>query len=1254
MVLLAGLGFILIVLALRYWVLPEVENYRDDIAAAITRASGQRVTIGRIAGDWEGLRPRLSLSDVQVFDRGGQPALALQRVENILSWRTLLYGEIHFHLLQVDEPNLSVRRDDKGVVYIAGIALNQPEAGSGFSDWLLRQHSVVVRNAQISWQDDKRGAPQLTLKSVNLRIENRGRRHRFGLTATPPGHLAAPIDLRGEFVGRTVSEWQDWHGELFGQLDYVDIAAWRTWLSFPVELRQGAGALRLWFGFRDAAVSDVTADIRLAGVKTRLAPELAELDMSSLHGRVGWAYREDGFEISTQRLSLVTQGGLTLRPVDFLLRSTLDRENKPIGGELRTNSLDLEPLVALAEHLPLNPEVRSRLAEISPRGSLHDVVIKWSGEWPAPRRYSAKGRFVDLGMKPFGKIPGFSGVSGSIDGTEHSGAFSLNSRGARVDLTKVFRDPLEFDTMTAQAGWKVHGDQTELKLSNVSFANPHLAGNVYGDYRTVSGSPGLIDLTGNLFRAEARHVGRYIPLVVNKDTIDWLDKAFAAGESNDVRLRLKGNLADFPFADGSRGTFQVSAKATGGILDYAKDWPKIENISVDLQFRGKRMEVYVPEASLFGAKLARVRAVIPDLLTHDEILQVDGEAEGPTGEFFKFIEASPVNGYIDGFTEGMRANGAGKLSLKLQIPFRHIQDTKVAGIYQFIKNQINPGLFLPNLEQVNGRIEFTESAVKSQNTTALIMGGPATVNAATEGEATVRINVSGRANADNLRRTSSHPWAKYLRGSADWRGVINVRKKRAEVLIESSLQGLGSDLPQPFAKPASDAVPLRFEKKMTGSQHDTLTMSYGKMVSAQFVHRREGDQSRIERGVVSVNAGPALPDRSGIWVIGSLPTMDLDHWQSVLNQAGSGAAMDLPGLDLKIGALYVFDRRFNDVQMSAVSQSGSWQSSIAGKEISGEINWRPQGKGKLTARLKNLTLAGAYPGRPDTAGAKLREKDLPALDVTVENFGFQEKQFGRLELLAQQQGRDWQIERLRINNPDSTLLADGTWQGLAKSPRTRVNVKLEVSDIGKFLARFGYPDGVKRGNGKLEGTLSWSGSPQAIDYPSLTGTIVIEAYNGQFVKIEPGIGKLLGILSLQALPRRITLDFRDVFSEGFEFGKISGSLAISRGVATTTDLKIRGSAARVAMSGEVNLAEETQKLRVHVTPSLGGGVSLAGSLIGGPVVGIATMIVSKALKDPLDQLAAYDYDVTGTWSEPNVAKVKAPPPAEEEKRETGG
>ncbi|MGH8715594.1 MAG: AsmA family protein, partial [Burkholderiales bacterium] len=199
--LLAGFALVTIVLVLRYWFLPNIENYRDNIAQAVSRAAGQRITIGKITADWEGLRPHLSLDGVQVFDQAGRPALVLNRVAATLSWLTLTTGQVRLHLLEFEQPDLSILRDRQGVIYVAGVALSQQNTGTDFADWLLNQRHIIVRDATIQWQDEKLSAPPLVLKSVTLRFDNNGHHHHFSLQATPPAVLAAPLEVNGDFTG---------------------------------------------------------------------------------------------------------------------------------------------------------------------------------------------------------------------------------------------------------------------------------------------------------------------------------------------------------------------------------------------------------------------------------------------------------------------------------------------------------------------------------------------------------------------------------------------------------------------------------------------------------------------------------------------------------------------------------------------------------------------------------------------------------------------------------------------------------------------------------------------------------------------------------------------------------------------------------------------------------------------------------------------------------------------------------------------
>ena len=1237
---LAGLAFAATVVALRYWILPNIGQYREDIAASITRAAGQRVAIGAIDASWERLRPHLALREVQVYDRQGRPALVLQNVDGTLSWWTLLVGEVRLHSLEISDPVLSIRRDAEGRLFIAGIELNRPDSDSGFADWLLQQSRIVIRNAVIEWRDEKRQAPALTLSRVNLRLENSGRRHRLGLQAVPPAELAAPLDIRADLKGEKVADLAAWEGRIYAKLDHADIAAWQAWLPFPFELRHGYGGVQAWLGFKAGGIGEVTADVRLNDVTARFASDLPPLDLHSLSGRLGWQPLPGGFEFSAQRLSLAAKSGVSLPATDLLVRYVPAQGKKPAAGEIRANNLYLEPLVKLADALPLSPEVRGNLAEIGPQGSFRDFSVKWSGDWKAPQRYTAKGGFAGLGMKPHGKLPGFSGLSGNLDANEKSGTLALDSHGVRANFPDLFREPLEMDALTAQMNWKKQENGLDLNLTSFSLANRHLAGTLFGSYKMERGKPGTIDLTGQFTRGDARQVGRYIPLTIGLSTRDWLNTALLAGQSNDVRLRLKGNLADFPFADGKRGLFEVAGKVTGGTLEYAPGWPKIENIVVDLLFRGARMEITAHQGNTDGMQISKTRAVIPDLLSWDEILEVEGEARGPTGDMIKFIDHSPVSAMIDDFTEGMGASGNGNFKLKLVIPLRRNKDSRVAGSYQFVNNRVSLGADFPALEQVNGRLDFTEASVGIPRITALVLGGPASISGATQKDGGVRINAQGRATAAGMHGLSDLPLIRNLSGAADWRGVVSIRKKQADMLLESSLVGLAVNLPAPFGKKADDPVPLRFEKKITGAKQDLLQLNYGKALAAVLSRNHENGKTTIERGAVNLGAAAVLPPQPGIWLSGELALLDLDHWRGILGQSSAKAQLPgLAGLDLTFGAVDAFGKRFNDLRISAKMQEGTWQAKIESRELAGSGNWNPEGRGRLQARLGHLTIPDPAPAKLGVPTEAPQEKELPALDIIADSFSAKQKKLGKLELMAVQEGEDWRIEKLRISNPDGSLQMDGLWQGWRRRPMTNANLHLEAQDVGKLLARLGYPEAVKRGTAKLDGQLSWAGSPHDIDFPSLAGNLKLEAKNGQFHKIEPGAGKLLGLLSLQALPRRITLDFRDVFSEGFAFDSISGTAQINRGVARTDNLRLEGPAAQVTMKGEANLAAETQDLRVRVVPSLGEGVSMAASLLGGPVVGVAATIVQKLLKDPIGQIAAYEYNITGTWDNPTVVKI---------------
>ncbi|MEY3666304.1 MAG: hypothetical protein RLZZ153_2486, partial [Pseudomonadota bacterium] len=239
----------------------------------------------------------------------------------------------------------------------------------------------------------------------------------------------------------------------------------------------------------------------------------------------------------------------------------------------------------------------------------------------------------------------------------------------------------------------------------------------------------------------------------------------------------------------------------------------------------------------------------------------------------------------------------------------------------------------------------------------------------------------------------------------------------------------------------------------------------------------------------------------------------------------------------------------------------------------------------------------------------------------------------------------WRLEQLDLDHPGGAIRASGHWgrQADATFRSTELSFALKLTEPARWLNSFNIRDAITGGGGQIDGRLQWVGSPLALDYPSLAGELRMSLGKGQFLKTEPGLAKLIGVLNLQSLPRRLTLDFRDVFADGFAFDEIRGSAKINGGVAITEDLRMRGVQAQVAIRGEANVAAETQQLSVTVRPELNAGLaSLAYAAVANPMIGFGSFLAQLAFRKPLQDLFTYEYEVLGTWADPTVIERARP------------
>lgn len=1282
---------------------------------------------------------------------------------------SLFSAELRLASLEIDKPELLIRRDAQGKFFIGGVLLSKSGDNHNLADWILHQSNMVMRNALIVWIDEQRNAPPLVLRQVNLRIDNLFTQHIFALRGIPPAELATPLDVRGEFYGDSFDNLAAWHGQLFTQLDYTDVTAWRPWLDLPSAFSRGRGALRGWLGIKEGRVVQVTADMDLRDMVTKLADDVPELVLPTLRGRAAWQEISGGFEVSTRQLTMRLQNGIEFPPTDFYFR-TVNASNKqypvnpvasspiasaPIAnrqfasGQLRANLLQLESLASLAKFLPMEADLRTRLDVYAPRGKVTNLEAQWQSSPDKSASYKVKGHFENLAVNQVDKIPGFSGLSLDVDGSEASGKLSINSHQLTVNAPGVMREPLSFASLIGQAGWqREHGELT-ITVDNITVANADLAGKLYGAYHTLADTKGVLDLNINLTHADIRRAARYTPLVaLNKAGNDWLNGALLAGHSEDFHLRIKGNLSDFPL-DGSKDTLlEIGGHAQDAVLEFDKHWPRIENISGELLIRGNKLEVKSSSATMSGTRVQNTTVTLPNMLSKDLSLEIKGEAVAPSNSFLEFIQNSPVRGYTGGFTDGIRASGNAHLDLFARVPLLGSKPVQVSGTIKVQGNDIDLGEGVPLLRNTRGTLQFTESGMQASDVSAEILGGTASINVQTTADGAVHAALKGRSNVDVLRKVQPHPLLNYLHGSAAWDADINVVKKSAQIIINSNLQGLSSSLPQPFSKRTDEIMKLHVEKNpllitlkrpVPGKAcpapcppaensfvegQDVLSAQLGKLLSARLMRRNENGVMVIKRGVINFGGNSGTQDKSvepkkvqelpsgkegapaelmagnsnktGVWVVGNVPVVSIQGWEgltggaekagesadkpadesaspsasSVENPlagsrkdssriAGYSAALPIVGINLHIEKLTGYGQSISALHIDAARRGDGLAAQLSSSTVNGEVVWEPHGyeKGSLfRAHLSNLHWPGdkstvtsaessvkaVQPEKVERAAimSGLRPGNLPALDISVEDLQFKGKQFGHFELVGHPEGKDWRLRRVNISNPDTNLVGDGVWgSNTASQAQTQINLVMDISDAGKMLGRFGYPNTVQGGNGKLTANLSWAARPDEFSYAILNGTLQLDTDKGRFLKMNQGAGKLLSILSLQDLPKHISLGFTDVFSEGFQFDRISGSAVIKGGVIETQDFHIVGSSAKVNMKGTVDLKNETQNLSVRIFPSIGDSVSLIGLIAISPPVGIGLLLGNTLLGNPLDKIVAFEYKVSGTWNDPSVIRV---------------
>jgi uncharacterized protein (TIGR02099 family) len=1316
-------------LTLHWGILPRLEQWRPQIEARASQVLGVPVSIGAIRVRSGGWVPALDLDDVVLHDRQQHEALRLPRVSAALSARSLLAFEFRFEQLHIEGATLEVRRDRGGRIFVAGIEIppSGADADNGAVDWLFSQHEVAVRHGRLVWLDEQRDAPALELDDVDLVLRNGLRRHDLRLDATPPEAWGERFTLQGRFTHSLLAangDWRRWSGTVHAALPRTDVSELRRHVTLPIEFTEGDGAVRAWIDILDGQLRAVTADLALRAVALRLSTSAEPLAMTQLQGRV--SAERDGAELrlAAQGLGFVTADGVVWPRNNFtvVLRQAAGAVGTAgpwVSGQVLADQLDLGVMARVAARVPLGAAVAKLLTELAPTGQAKALNARWDGALDALSSYQVKASVAGLTIAAApspqsGGVgrPGWRNAAIEIDANEAGGKARLLLDHGALTLPGVFEQPeVEFDALSARLAWHIRTASeagalpaVEVTVTDAHFANADVQGEVSlarwqtgtaGSASVVHGRgarlPGRLELTGSLSGGRATAVARYLPLGVRESARRYVQQAVVDGRVGRASFRVKGDLWDFPFATpasagaGGGGEFRIVARAEDVVLayvpsqpDWVSPWPAFARINGELVFERNAMEIRNASARMFGFELARVNGTIRDLAR--PVLRIEGEGRGPLADLLRYVNVTPVGGWIGNGLRDTSASGSAELNLKLEIPIDAVARSSVQGRVVLTGNDVRLGPTAPLLANTKARVDFTQSGITISAGTARVLGGDASFGGGTQGDGSLRFAGLGVVSADALRRAPElgvlSRLAASMSGQTPYRLQLAILRGRSEVTLTSPLTGLALALPAPLNKSAEVAWPLRVETRLalavTGEPvRDTLRVELGNV--AQAVYQRDLTRAvpQVQRGALTVlDALPPLPER-GVRALLNLPAVDGDAWQALADrlqtvQAAPGISADwLPALDdaylphtvaLRAQSFSMDGRKLTGL-VAGVSQDSAdatWRGSLDADQLAGYVEFRAaQGAanpGRIYARLARLALPPAEAASVEDLLVKA-PASVPALDIVVDDFELRGKRFGRVEIEAVNRvgeggAREWHMNRFVVNNPDAQLSGSGQWQpvapasGAARSQRMVMDFKLELVDGGAALERMGLGGTLRGGKGHMSGQLSWAGSPLSLHVPSLDGRISLALDKGQFLKAGPDTARLLSVLNLQALPRYLKLDFRNVFEEGFAFDNVTGDVTIDDGVASTNNLRMRGVQAAVLMEGSADIGRETQQLHVLVVPEINAGTASLAYAVINPAIGLGSFVAQLFLRRPLMAANTREFTVQGSWAEPKVERIE--------------
>lgn len=839
----------------------------------------------------------------------------------------------------------------------------------------------------------------------------------------------------------------------------------------------------------------------------------------------------------------------------------------------------------------------------------------------------------------------------------------------KLDLQNViYRDPSKFandiNITKINGELQVVDSQFSAKDITVHLADTEHKIDFTGQYDQVQSTISDLNLQVKTTQLPLRVFYQYLPINAFAGELqEWLTTAGAAQQGSITNSTFTWHNQQFAW----QTDFQDLT------LQYAPDWPELTELTGSLRLNNTQANLTIDAGKIVGEDISNAHAIITDLnlfaaepvgvsAAAVPLLQVAGNIDSSLAKGIDFLLVSPLAGLGDDL---QTMHQRGKMGLEFTLSKELVADSalKIIGALQIADGELKltKNLIMSN---VAGKFNFTENSFHADEFTFNLLGEPGRGSAAFLPDAnSLEVNLDFKIAAEQLQ--AQWPVARHLQltGTTGAKVQAKVPRKKGthrEVLINSDLQGMAVNLPAPLGK-AKDAVAAFALIFKDNASAQRLTINYAEIMQAKF----ELQNDQLQRGHV-VFGRQAKADwlkADEYYVNGNIDQLAVKPWleyykKNIVEQqsdhvdhAGhpehadqaNGAMPASIKFELMVGDLTIFDRSFMNTWLRYDTKQNIL--TLENNDLYGDVIFANEDK-PLQLKFKKLYLDADIFAQSTAKPSIIDQTVLQDLPVTIfsgTDVRLKGVNLGRVEFNLLPKPYGFAIENLSTVSETFTFTGSSS-ANFGKQPAAHLAGEITSNNIGKLFKEWGLGDSISNGKGNIVFIMSWPGGIEEFAFAKAAGNADIKITNGQLIGINPGLGRIIGLLSLESIQRRIQLDFRDLLGEGFAFDKLSTKVILVDGaLQTTEDIIIEGPAARIGLQGKAWFDTRAVDFKMRVDSKATATLPLAAAIAAGnPAVGAVLWLVDKTGVSKLNNKdqADFQYQISGTWDKPDIKEIK--------------